>query len=456
MNTRISNFKSGISNRHRAGAVLVIVLWIAFGLVAIALYFANSMGMELRAADNRVSGYAADQAIEGAARYINSLLVSQINGGSNGILPDAASYESAAVPVGDARFWIIGRDTNDPPLHPDQVSFGIVDEASKLNLNTASSNRIVQLPRITLEFASAILDWRDTNGNGASSMSYAMQQPSYQMKAAPFETVGELRLVYGADMETLTGEDLNRNGILDPNEIDEDHNSVADPGLLEYFTVYSREPNTNSDGTAKTYVGRLSATTDNELRSVLSTNLSTSRAQQILTQLGVDNGTVTFRSPLDFYVSSRMTADEFAKVGNRLTVSTNAFIVGRVNVNTASAAVLASLLGGDTSTAQQLVNYRQSNPLRLGSIAWISDALGSGSASELATLAATDSITTVSYQFSADVAAVGPFGRGYRRVKFVFDTSTGTPRIIYRQDLTHLGWALGKNVRDTYLAKATE
>jgi hypothetical protein len=65
-------------------------------------------------------------------------------------------------------------------------------------------------------------------------------------------------------------------------------------------------------------------------------------------------------------------------------------------------------------------------------------------------------ITTKSYQFMADVAAVGPFGRGYRRVRFIFDTSEGTPRIIYRRDFTHLGWALGKSVRQAVLAKNTQ
>src|SRR5438045_8320853 len=35
------------------------------------------------------------------------------------------------------------------------------------------------------------------------------------------------------------------------------------------------------------------------------------------------------------------------------------------------------------------------------------------------------------------------YGRGYSRVKMIFDTSEGTPKIRYRQDLTKLGWALG-------------
>jgi hypothetical protein len=81
----------------------------------------------------------------------------------------------------------------------------------------------------------------------------------------------------------------------------------------------------------------------------------------------------------------------------------------------------------------------------------VADALGQNNVSTLDALQAQDCITTQSYQFTADVAALGPFGRGYRRVRFVFDTADGTPKIIYRQDLTHLGWALGTEARQTWL-----
>src|SRR5882757_6486714 len=62
------------SPRSQNGSVLIIVLWVAIGLVSIALYFANTMAYELRASDNRVSGLAADEAIEGAARYVSYVL----------------------------------------------------------------------------------------------------------------------------------------------------------------------------------------------------------------------------------------------------------------------------------------------------------------------------------------------------------------------------------------------
>jgi hypothetical protein len=32
-------------------------------------------------------------------------------------------------------------------------------------------------------------------------------------------------------------------------------------------------------------------------------------------------------------------------------------------------------------------------------------------------------------------------------VKFIFDISDGVPKIIFRQDLSRLGWALGDRIR---------
>jgi type II secretory pathway component PulK len=330
-----------------------------------------------------------------------------------------------------------------------------------------------------------ILDWRGTNGPGSTESSYEMLQPAYQCKNAPFESVDELRMVYGADMDLLVGEDANRNGVLDPNENDENQNGMLDSGILEHVTVYTREPNPTNSSTMVN-ISSLSSTSDGPLTSLLTTNFGSARANQILQSLGLGTAgaassrtgataapgtgrtgtgatpptataTVAFSSPLQFYVRSGMTSSEFAQVFTNLTTTNSPYLTGRVNVNTASAPVLACLLDGDLDAAQQLVNYRSANPNGLTSIAWVIDALGQSYASDLTALEAGDYITTQSYQFSADVAALGPYGRGYRRVRFVFDTSSGTPKIIYRQDLTHLGWALGKDLRQNWvLAKGTK
>src|SRR5579864_5134366 len=70
------------SQKSRAGSVLIIVLWVAIGLVSIALYFANSMNYELTASDNRVNGLSAEQAIEGAARYVSFALANFATNGA--------------------------------------------------------------------------------------------------------------------------------------------------------------------------------------------------------------------------------------------------------------------------------------------------------------------------------------------------------------------------------------
>src|SRR5262249_52653293 len=108
MKPRLSN-RSVLSSQ--SASVLVIVLWIAFGLVSLALYFGHSMSMELRAADHRVAGIEAEQAIAGALRYISNILVTT-QWQYPGSMPAPNTWRREAVQVGDATFWIIGRSDN--------------------------------------------------------------------------------------------------------------------------------------------------------------------------------------------------------------------------------------------------------------------------------------------------------------------------------------------------------
>jgi DNA uptake protein ComE-like DNA-binding protein len=355
----------------------------------------------LRAADNRVAALEAEQAIEGAARYVSNILASVQIPGTN---LDRETYAHEAVPVGIAYFWFIGR--NDLEVAVDRPQFGLVSEASKLNLNTASLEMLEALPYMTAEFAAAIVDWRDEDSDitagGAEDETYQRLTPAYRCKNALFETVDELRLVYGATLDLLFGEDTNLNGVLDPNENDgdlsppnDDRNGRLDPGLLEYFTVYSRQPNTAAaeDG----------------------------------------NGNGSGNPP--------------PGQGNDGAAATESLVDGLINVNTAPEEVLASVPGIGTDLAASLVAYRQSNPDNLQSLDWVAEILDGADAGQART-----NLTVSSYQYTADIAAVGRYGRGYRRVKFVFDTSEGTPRIVYRQDLSHLGWAIGREAREFLLA----
>ena len=463
--------KTRLVDRRESASVLIIVLWIAIGLVSIALYFANSMNYELRAADNRVNGLTAEQAIEGAARYVSYALQ---NFATNGAMPDNTQFKCEAVAIGDAKFWIIGRDPN--AANPTTPYFSLVDEGGKLNLNNVSTNVFQYLPNMTTDFSDAIMDWRGTNG--VVSLDY--MSLGYEPKNAPFETVDELRLVYGATQDLLVGEDLNRNGILDPNEKDLNSDGELTPGLIEDVTVYTREPNFHAGGTTLTNVNALTSGTVSQRQFTTffdtffkaegvssSSSLTLGLFRSLTTPISQGIPTGPFKNIVDFALRCKalgMSSDDLAKLSGDVATSTNLYLRNRVNVNTANADVLTALFMGANvdqqtadSAAQTLISYRQQNANNIGSIAWIIDALGNNSPVITALAKASPGlVTTKSYQFTADIAAVGSFGRGYRRVKFIFDLSDGTPKILYRQDLSRLGWALGDKVREDLVAKNTQ
>ncbi len=467
------------SRRHgpaERGSVLIIVLWVAFGLVSLAIYFANSSSLELRAADNRVATLEAEQAIAGAARYLSNALA---NVTEPGVPPDAATLKVEAVPVGTARFWVIGQSLDE---HDDlELTFGLVDEGAKLNLNTATAAMLAKLPRMTDALAAAVVDWRDTDSNpsenGAEDEIYARLNPPYRCKNAPFESIEELRMVYGFTRDILYDEDANMNAVLDHNEDDEDasaptdnHDGKLDRGVLAYVTVHSKQPNTGTNGEPKINIGKLDQTSLTSLHTLMTeAGIAKETADRVLLpylsgqggggqtnrpgQPGQPGGgqpappAVTNNSVLQFYVRSGLKAEEFTLIEGNLTVSTNQFVEGLVNVNTATATVLACLPGLDAAQADALVATRTGTDTQ-HSIAWLKDVLTDPQVVQQVG----PYITGRSYVYAADIAALGHHGRGYSRVKFIFDTTEGGAKIRQRLDLTHLGWALGREVRRQFAA----
>ena len=456
--------------RSRRGSVLIIVMWTCLGLVALTLYFANSMSSELRAADNRVTEVESRQAVAGGIRYAGYVLA---NFAANGAVPNLADYKSEALPVGEAQFWLIGRDASQTPTT--EPVFGLVDEASKLNLNTATRAMLTELPNMTPDLVEAIIGWRraanaqaaggdpaETGGGGDNV--YARLDPPRLNKGGPFESVDELRLVDGATLDILLGEDTNRNGALDANEDDGDASAPRDnqdgqllAGILEYVTVYSRQPNTRADGTRRVNVTNGNGQNRQQLiQLLLSKNIEPQRVATIVnsafgpaTAPGGPGGGPPARPDLtsvaEFMVASQMTAEEFVLIHADITTATGATQQGLINVNTASEAVLACIPGIGLENAATLAAYRVAHPDVLTSFAWLTQVLPPAAIRQAGRY-----LTDQSYQFTADVAAVGRFGRGYCREKVVFDTRTGTPRIIYHQDLSAYGWALGSQVRQTF------
>ncbi len=428
------------SKYRQRGSVLIIVLWISLGLVTIALLFGHSMMLEFRAAENRAAGWQAEQAIEAAMRYAIYLIENVEDPGS---IPVLEPYQAGPVALGEAYFWYIGRANSF--LSSVEPFFGIQDEAAKLNLNTATVEMLEALPFMTPQFAAAIIDWRDeddeTSENGAETDTYLRLNPAYEAKNAPFDSIDELHMVFGAQPEFLFGEDINRNGILDLNENDGDltyppdnQDGRLDPGILEFVTVYTTQPDTEAEGAQMI---DLNNDEDGQLQTLLEETFGEERAGEINSPEGS-----SYESVLEYFNFSGMTTDEFAQIEGRLTVSNEDIPGGLINVNTASEAVLACVPGIGVENAAAVVAQRQSNEPGTSSITWISDILDEEAVSE-----ASPYLTGTTSHYLIDIAAVGRGGKGYRRTQFVIETSGEEPRIVARKNLPRLGWALGEQTR---------
>lgn len=439
--------------RAQRGAALIIVMGICLSLVVVALYFSDSMLMEYRASDNSLEGREAAEAIEGARRYICNLLK---NSESAGFMPDEESYEMEKVQVNNAAYWIIGRDA-DSISDARTVTFGLVSESSRININTAPLEMLEAIPGMTAEVAAAIVDWRDPDSeitaSGAESNYYLALDSPYNCKNGPFESPEELRLVLGCTPDLLYGEDENQNGVLDPNEDDGDKtkpednaDGILDAGILEYITVFSREPNQREDGSARINI----RTQQRELRELLQQTFGQERAAQIISSIGP--ALPNLRSPLELCVRGKLTSEEFDRIDDALTVAEGQYIYGLVNVNTASAKALACIPGLNESLAEKLVYSRidkSTNDLKC--LAWVVGILDDNACFE-----AGPYLTTRTYQFRADIAAVGEKGRGYRRSLMIIDTVGGSSAVVYRRDMSRFGWALGSDVRKEYSGASNE
>jgi DNA uptake protein ComE-like DNA-binding protein len=424
------------SYRRSAGSVLIVVLVVCLGLVSLTLVLGHSMLLAYRGSDNELAGRQADVAIEGAAQYAEAIMS---NVEQPGEMPDPDNYQAQAVPVGEATFWFIGE--------PDQTAtsnfptFELVDEASKLNLNTATQAMLENLPGMTQDLAQAIVAWRNSSSASPSPGTAAPASSTSEVKNAPFESVEELAQVNGGtDLTTLYGSDTNLNHVLDPNESAGGATSF-DPGLLEYCTVFSRQPNTLSNGTKRINVTQPSGA----LTRLLGSALGATRGAQVAATI---RRAGPVHSVLQFYNKSGMNPTEFAEISGSLTMTSRSYSTGLINVNTASETVLECVPGITASTAAQIVSTREAQTQPITNLSWVAPILGKAASEQ-----AGPYLTAETYQISADIAAVGRHGRGYRRTLFVIDNSAGTPQIVYRRNLAGLGWALGSQERQA-LARA--
>lgn len=429
--------ETGYDWKRTRGTVLILTMWIVLILAGLVLVFGRAMRVEVLTSANYVAGLQAESVARGALQFV----VSQVDGTEGNYVPeDGVSFE--AVPVGDGFFWILKAGLDDEHSY----AFGIRDEASRINLNSAPTDMLLKLPGMTAELAAAVVDWRDADDEvspgGAESEYYLLLADPCHCKNAPFETVEELLLVKEGSLELLRGEDANCNGLLDPNENDaadadppDNRDGHLDRGLSDYLTVYSKEPNRSGSGEDRINVNDAGA---RGLPELLRRAVGEDRYFQIMDRV---RGGRPFRNTLDFCVRTGLTASEFGQVADRLTTSRERTLKGLINVNTAPREMLLCLPGLQESDVDALVTKRNAPDTDLTTIAWVVDVLSPEKAQAVG-----GAITTRSFHFSADIIAVSGNGRAFRRYRTVVDARTSPPRVLYWKDLTHLGWPLAADV----------
>ncbi|MFQ5410979.1 MAG: hypothetical protein ACE5EC_01730 [Phycisphaerae bacterium] len=156
---------------------------------------------------------------------------------------------------------------------PDDVRYGFTDESARLDMNVATEAQLRRLFQMVIPedpdhevdiniLVDSLLDWRSSGGaprpNGAKDEYYGTLDPPYRCKSTEFSTVEELLLVRGYSAWVVYGEDYNQNGLLDPNEDDDDTSFPPDNadgvlfrGIAPFLTVWSQEMNTAADNSPR-------------------------------------------------------------------------------------------------------------------------------------------------------------------------------------------------------------
>jgi type II secretory pathway component PulK len=262
-------------NQERRGVVLITVLVVVVVLTLAAYQYSEYMQAEYQAAHSHAK-MAQTKAF--AMSGVNSVAVMLSNSDFFSNTLNSNPYDNPQYfqdvlvqddpnPRRRGRFSIIGLVSPDDPQSTAQpYLFGAVDEAGKINLNALleldstgniGQQILMQLPNMTEDIANSILDWLDAKStsprtNGAKDEYYMNLSPPYHCKSGQLDSLDELLLVKGVTPQLLYGNDLNRNGILDPNE--DDGTGAVDRGWSAYLTVYSREPNADAQGNARIYL----------------------------------------------------------------------------------------------------------------------------------------------------------------------------------------------------------
>lgn len=370
-------------------SILVGLLWCVAILSIVVIGVLHTATLDLRLGKNQGDRVQAHYLALAGIEKAKALLFLEARGrktterNHQGDLYDAPS-DFREVRLGRGSFSVI-RDGGTGGS--ESIIYGISDEESRLNVNHASAQEIARLPGLTESLAAAIVDYRDEDDNvspgGAEAEDYAAQLPPSLPRNAPFRTVGELRSVLGIDLEIFQGEDVNQNGLLDPNENDgerslplDNRDGRLDSGWSGLVCVHSGVRNVSANGETRVNVQDADESTlaavpglSPDIARAIVQSRGENRIESLVDLLNVRPGGGRGRGggPQSLDLSggspggSVISEDLLLNVADKLTVRSESTLQGVVNINTAGVDVLTCLPGMTPELASAVVNHRSTS-----------------------------------------------------------------------------------------------
>ncbi len=461
---------------HRApdatrGFVLLAVLVFIFllSMLTLSLLFQSradeTAGQALAGAEQAWS--AAMSGVEEAMRVATAAAP-----GSTDWEDDPSRFRAREVDQDGAETWYF---TLFSPAGSDSladVRYGLSDEASRINLNHPGEADLSKIPGLTPTLAGILRQFigqtntpaetlvGDTNviSEGtlpedlpplaaASSDTTESFSTNTLPSHGPLATLDELLLAPGFTRALLHGGPAtDRDPAL--SETNSSDFSLADSkpkhnrGLDQYFTVFSRDPNRSltghprcnlNDTNASVPVADLPAEFTNYLAAARAAKVHFTHCSAALeaSVTGKDNRGV------EVQVASGITKDNLPVLLDLFSADNEEGHDGLVNVNTASAAVLATLPGIDLPLAEAIVSTRTGmSPERRATTAWLYQE-GVVDAAKFKVIA--PNLTARSTQFRFTVVGYGLPSSRYRVLECVIDVGGTIPRLLYLRDITRLG-----------------
>jgi type II secretory pathway component PulK len=392
-----------LAMKTRRGVVFILTLLALVAVItSVSLYAANQNDV-VRAAiqrnEKRRAKIAAEAGLQRALTELQAVLDAPQS-------PVTLEDEWAILGNSGADNFIIGNES---------FRMQIVDNASLVDLNTAPQEVLVNL-NFTQEQIDSLLDWRESGttprAEGAKDDYYNGLSKPYNARLGRLQSVLEVLDIKGFTPDSVFN--------VQNSSSSSTTNVSLEVPIYDLVTIDSYSNNNNPEGDGRVNINQIQV---NAQQLAQRAQIPIPQATQIISARDARPGqTFTSLSQVTTIGGIANNQAVLRSILDRVTITGTERIEGRVNVNTASVEVLASIPNIPQDIAQAIVDQRPS-----GGYATLSALLSVNSQSTFVGAAA-DSLTTNSQSFN--VRILGKVGTATYALVALITIENGALRIV--------------------------